>query len=706
MREKRRFYFSDETENFRRPAEPAVGEEVVIRLRGWKASSFHAWVRTETERLPMALAAEEQLPETHAAPVESASPEGNGPELDADEERPALYEVRLPGLDTPFRYVFEIQDAKGTVYYDKQGVRDRLDFDQAFTVIPGFSVPEWVKGAVIYQIFVDRFRNGDPSNDVEDREYAYLKGGSSHRVTDWETLPEQLDVRNFYGGDLQGVWEKLDYLQYLGVEVLYFNPLFVSPSNHKYDTQDYDHIDPHLAKIAADGGEVLPEDAPSNSQATRYIKRTTDPANLEASDAFFAALVQEAHRRGMRVILDGVFNHCGSFHKWMDREGLYHGQPTYRPGAYGCEESPYRSYFRFGQREEYECWWGFETLPKLNYEGSAKLWQEVMDIGAKWVSAPYCADGWRLDVAADLGHSAETNHRFWREFRRSVKEANPEAVILAEHYGDISAWMDGTQWDTVMNYDAFMEPVSWFLTSMEKHSDEYKESLWNNGETFWKTMTRNMARFPYGSLHGAMNQLDNHDHSRFVTRTSRRVGRLASAGSAAASQNIRLGVCREAAVLQMTWPGAPTLYYGDETALCGWTDPDCRRTFPWGKENWEMIEFYRDLIHLHKQFPALRKGSLVRLAAGYQLVAYGRFLGEERLVVVIHNGEKPREVELQVSLLGGRGKQVLVRQMETWEEGYNVGEVRVEAPGGFARFTMRPASAAIFLVRQEEEKHV
>ena len=123
MREKRRFYFSDETENFRRPAEPAVGEEVVIRLRGWKASSFHAWVRTETERLPMALAAEEQLPETHAAPVESASPEGNGPELDADEERPALYEVRLPGLDTPFRYVFEIQDAKGTVYYDKQGVR-------------------------------------------------------------------------------------------------------------------------------------------------------------------------------------------------------------------------------------------------------------------------------------------------------------------------------------------------------------------------------------------------------------------------------------------------------------------------------------------------------------------------------------------------------------------------------------------------------
>lgn len=685
MKETRRFYFSDETENFRRPAEPAKREEVVLRLRGWKDASFRAWILSGEKRLPMTLAMEDA----------------------GKAEGPALYEARIPGLSEPFRYVFEIQDAWGTVYYDKGGLEDRLQWEQAFVVLPGFVVPEWVKGAVIYQIFVDRFRNGDPSNDVEDREYTYLKGGASHRVARWETLTEPLDVRNFYGGDLQGVWEKLDYLQYLGVEALYFNPLFVSPSNHKYDTQDYDHIDPHLGRIVEDGGEVLPPGASSNRQATRYIKRTTDQANLEASDAFFAALVQEAHRRGIRVILDGVFNHCGSFHKWMDREGLYQGQPGYQPGAYRCPESPNRDYFRFGPQENYECWWGFETLPKLNYEGSKRLWQEVLQIGAKWVSPPYSADGWRLDVAADLGHSEETNHRFWREFRRSVKEANPEAVVLAEHYGDISAWMDGTQWDTVMNYDAFMEPVSWFLTGMEKHSDEYRESLRGNGEEFWKTMTRSMARFPYGSLHGAMNQLDNHDHSRFATRTSRRAGRLASAGSEAASQDVSLGVCREAAVLQLTWPGAPTLYYGDETALCGWTDPDSRRPFPWGKENWEMIEFYRELIHLHKRFQALRKGSLVKLAAGYQLVAYGRFLGEERLVIAVHNGTKPLEAALPVELLGGQGPQTLVRLLETREGGYNVGEVRIEVSGGVARVPMQPVSAAVFqLVRKEESEHI
>ncbi len=683
MREKRRFYFSDETENFRRPAEPAEGEEVVLRLRGWKDDSFRAWVRTEDgQRLAMSL---------------EASMAGE------PAEGPAFYEARIPGLFAPFRYVFEIQDAGGTVYFSKRGLQDRLDFDQAFVVIPGFQVPEWAKGAVIYQIFIDRFRNGDPTNDVEDREYTYLRGGFSHRITQWDTLPKELDVRNFYGGDLQGVWDELDYLQYLGVEALYFNPLFVSPSNHKYDTQDYDHIDPHLGRIVWDGGEVLPEgDAGENHRATRYIRRTTDPANLEASDRFFAAFVQEVHRRGMRVILDGVFNHCGSFHKWMDREGMYRNHSLYQPGAYGCPESPYRSYFRFGEREEYECWWGFETLPKLNYEGSPELWQAVLETGAKWVSAPYCADGWRLDVAADLGHSEETNHRFWRDFRQSVKAANPEALILAEHYGDVSSWMDGSQWDTVMNYDAFMEPVSWFLTGMEKHSDEFRPNLWNNGDVFWKSMTRNMARFPYGSLHAAMNQLDNHDHSRFATRTSHRVGRLASAGSAAAGQNIHLGVCREAAVIQMTWPGAPTLYYGNETALCGWTDPDSRRPFPWGGENWELIEFYRDLIHLHRHSPALRKGSLIRLASGHQRIAYGRFLGEERVAVVVYNGETPGEVEIPVDLLGGTGPWVLVRQMETWEDGYNIGQVRIPAPDGLARIPMRPLSAAIFLVKTGE----
>ena len=183
----------------------------------------------------------------------------------------------------------------------------------------------------MYQIYTDRFYNGDPSNDVETREYYYI-GGYSSRVTDWSKYPDKMGVREFYGGDLQGVIDKLDYLQDLGVEVLYFNPLFVSPSNHKYDIQDYDYIDPHLGVIVEDGGEILPEGVTDNSQATKYQKRTTDRRNLEASNQLFIRLVEELHRRGMKIILDGVFNHCGSFNKWMDRERVYEGRRIIRRG--------------------------------------------------------------------------------------------------------------------------------------------------------------------------------------------------------------------------------------------------------------------------------------------------------------------------------------------------------------------------------------
>lgn len=242
--------------------------------------------------------------------------------------------------------------------------------------------------------------------------------------------------------------QKLGYLQNLGVEVIYFNPLFVSPSNHKYDIQDYDHIDPHYGKIVVDEGELLQSGTTDNSKATRYVNRVTNLKNLEASNAFFAELVREIHARGMKVILDGVFNHCGSFNKWLDREKIYHANGGYEDGAFLSKESPYRSFFGFRDENgwpdntSYEGWWDYDTLPKLNYEGSEELYDYILGIAAKWVSAPYYVDGWRLDVAADLGHSSEFNHKFWRDFRKAVKTANPEALILAEHYGDPKDWLE------------------------------------------------------------------------------------------------------------------------------------------------------------------------------------------------------------------------------------------------------------------------
>lgn len=420
--------------------------------------------------------------------------------------------------------------------------------------------------------FCRSFHRGSHANDVESYEYVYL-GRPVHRVEEWGENPASMDVGRFYGGDLQGVWDKLDYLQDLGVEVIYFNPLFVSPSNHKYDTQDYDHIDPHFGVIVKDGGELVEESATDNEKASRYRIRSASHENLEASDAFFARFMEEIHKRGMRVIIDGVFNHCGSFNKWLDREKIYAKQGEYEPGAYVSGDSPYRSFFGFSQEDAwpdngyYDGWWGHDTLPKLNYEQSPKLYQYILDIACKWVSAPYFVDGWRLDVAADLGHSSEFNHQFWREFRRRVKEANPNAIIMAEHYGDPSSWLKGDQWDTVMNYDAFMEPVSWFLTGLEKHSDEYNDVLYGNGESFFHSMFYHMSRMQTSSLMVAMNQLSNHDHSRFLTRTNHMVGRIASKGSEAAGKDVNYGIMREAIMIQMTWPGAPTLYYGDEAGF-------------------------------------------------------------------------------------------------------------------------------------------
>ena len=387
--------FCDGTEGYVYPPEPKESELVTFRFRTAK---------DDVDRVGLVTSADTYV-------MEKECTQG---EFDY-----YTFETRLG--EEPFRYCFEVQSGTEKYYYGRCGIsREILEYYN-FVVVPGFSTPDWAKGAVMYQIFTDRFYNGDKSNDVETNEYYYI-GDYSQRVTNWNKYPANMGVREFYGGDLQGVMDKLDYLQDLGVEVVYFNPLFVSPSNHKYDIQDYDYIDPHYGKIVDDGGEVLPNGVTDNSQATKYKKRTTGLKNLEASNESFIKLVEELHRRGMKVILDGVFNHCGSFNKWMDRERIYEGEEDYEPGAYVSADSPYRSYFRFFKEGpenwpyngNYDGWWGHDTLPKLNYEDSVKLENYILYIGRKWVSPPYNVDGWRLDVAADLGRSNEYNHESGR----------------------------------------------------------------------------------------------------------------------------------------------------------------------------------------------------------------------------------------------------------------------------------------------------
>ena len=666
--------FSDGTKDYRNPPEPKEDEEVTITFRTAKDNVDIVWLRTDAGKIPMWKEYSRGLFD--------------------------YYQVKVQLGKEPFRYYFEINTGMLQCYYDRMGVSPEIRQDYAFVIVPGFSTPDWAKGAVMYQILVDRFCNGDPSNDVLTNEYYYIKV-YSQKVEDWEKCPAEFGVGEFYGGDLAGVMQKLDYLQDLGVEVLYFNPLFVSPSNHKYDIQDYDYIDPHYGKIVEDEGRLLQPDETDNSTATRYIKRVSDIRNLEASNRLFAELVSEAHKRGMRVILDGVFNHCGSFNKWLDRELIYEKELGYATGAYISGDSPYQKFFQFHDENRwpynnsYDGWWGHDTLPKLNYEGSEELYEYILDIGRKWVSPPFNADGWRLDVAADLGHSVEFNHKFWRDFRNAVKEANPNAIILAEHYGDPVEWLRGDQWDTVMNYDAFMEPLTWFLTGMEKHSDGYRQDMLGNYQNFEGAMNYYMTRFMTSSLQCAMNELSNHDHSRFLTRTNHKVGRVDVLGSAAAGGETNKGVLKEAVVVQMTWPGAPTIYYGDEAGAVGFTDPDNRRTYPWGREDQELLAFHRDIIKIHKQYDAFRTGSLKFLGGDYQVMCYGRFNRLQQFVIVINNDYVQRDMVWRVWPAEMERKSRMVRIMLTTPESYSLEPEIYEVENGRIHISLPPNAAVI-----------
>ena len=671
----KRALFSDGTDDYVIPSECDEGDIIRIRLRTLK---------DDAESVYFILVKDEEDEESEMTKADS-------------DELFDYYEISITAGSSPIQYYFEIIKDGEKCLYTRLGADGALGRRFYFRIIPGFHVPLWMKGCVMYQIFVDRFYNGDKDNDVRTGEYGYLNG-QSERVMDWDSPIESLDVGRFYGGDLKGVEEKLPYLKELGIEAIYFNPLFVSPSNHKYDCQDYEHIDPHYTVIKNDGD---------------YKTRSADRENLEASDRYFSEFIKKCHRAGIRVIVDGVFNHCGSFNKMMDAESIYKDMPGYEPGAFHTRDSIYHDYFRFENDDpsawpgnsSYEKWWKNETLPKLNYEGSEELIDYVMDIGRKWVSSPYGADGWRLDVAADLSHSEEFNHGFWKKFRQAVKGANPEAVIFAEHYGDPSSWLQGDEWDTVMNYDAFMEPVTWYLTGMEKHSDWKKPELCGDGKAFFDTMRYAWCNMQHSSILSSMNELSNHDHSRFLTRTNKTIGRLQTSGSDAASEGLNFGLFSAAVTIQMTWPGAPTVYYGDEAGVCGWTDPDSRRTYPWGHENHHVLDFHTYMISIHKH-DVFRYGSMKELCIQGPLIAYGRMYGKNAALVVINAGECSMDVDIPVWEIGITDDMTLTRVLASNQDKYNVGYHHRGSKNGYLHCRMMPYSSKVYINWAADEHNV
>jgi alpha-glucosidase len=509
-----------------------------------------------------------------------------------------LWTAALPASCSTKYYRFKVSDGTATAWYNAAGTTSGEPSSGDFFVIPGFTTPDWAKSAVLYQIFPDRFYNGNTANDVRTGEYSY--SGYPTEAKSWgSSVYADSGYANgtvFFGGDLNGVDQKVGYLKNtLGVSGIYLNPIFTSPSNHKYDSQDYDNVDPHF------GG---------NTALSQLVTDMHSTANGPAG----------------KVILDGVFNHTGSWNKWFDRDHVWSNYT----GADESQSSPYYPYYTFQSwPNTYTCWWNYNTLPKLNYgsTGSAvrnAIYGSTGSVAQEWIRN-YGVDGWRLDVPNEIdanggSGSDATNHQILSEFRTAVKGANSNALIFGEIWNNANAWTTGGQFDGATNYDGFTQPVSEWITGKDYNNNA--ASISTSQLDAWLHGTR--ANYPTQVQQVMSNHLSNHDIPRFATRAGGDIWKTYLAD-----------------FIQMTYVGMPTVYYGDEYGMQGAADPDNRRTFDWTKATTSnsAVALEAKLIGIRKSYPALRTGSFITL--GYddttKMYAFGRMDANNRIAVVLNN---------------------------------------------------------------------
>ena len=442
--------------------------------------------------------------------------------------------------------------------------------------------PDWVKHAIFYQIFPDRFAR---SHRVDRKNGIPLKP--------WGADPEE---QGFQGGDLYGVADRLDYLADLGVTALYLNPIFASAANHRYHTYDYFEVDPLLG-----GDDALRE------------------------------LLDAAHHRGMRVVLDGVFNHA-SRGFWPFHHVLENGGNSPYVDWFDVKDWPLRPYAPDADTpHNYQSWAGLPALPEFNTD-NPEVRDFLFEVAEHWIN--FGVDGWRLDVPNEIDDDA-----FWRTFRDVVKSANPEAYIVGEIWGDASRWLKGDQFDAVMNYP-FLGPILSFfggdtLRDYEKAHLHFRPL---DGTAFADRMTALLDRYPEEITYAQLNLLDSHD----MARAKWIVGEDETA--------LRLSV-----LFQMTMPGAPCIYYGDEIGMSAAGDPHCREAFPWDDRaawNEDLLAFYRAATALRHEHPVLRTGDVEFFHATDDVVGVRRFddaLGEtdaQEMIVLFNAGSRPARVSL------------------------------------------------------------
>ena len=505
--------------------------------------------------------------------------------------------------------------------------------------VPTPQTPDWVRDAIFYQIYPDRFA----------RSMSLAKPSG---LDAWGSAPTP---QGYQGGDLIGVVERLDYIQSLGVNAIYFTPIFQSASNHRYHTHDYYRVDPML------GG-----------------------------DAALRRLIDESHARNIRVVLDGVFNHASrgffQFHDILEngQNSAYldwftvHGWPI---NAYNHEQAP-----------GYNAWWGLHALPKFNTDTPA-VREFLWDVGRHWID--FGADGWRLDVAHEVD-----DRSFWAEFRRSVHRANPDAYIVGEvwevgdfnhltdfdqeidHAHEATRWLRGDCWDAVMNYLFTRICYAFFIGDNVDVGEMARTSFRAIDPTgavaFRRHVEKLLTHYHPNSTGVMMNLLGSHDVARFL--------HFARGDTSA---------LRLATLFQMTFPGAPSIYYGDEIGLPGGHDPDNRRAFPWDDHDaWDhdVLHEVQRLIALRNTHPSLRRGSFVFLHAAGEVAAYLRQLDGESIVVVINAGTQTQRVELPT--LGHLADGAVMTEAWTHKP------IRVEN-GSIAGLDLAPRSGRVFLLESK-----
>lgn len=427
------------------------------------------------------------------------------------------------------------------------------------------TVPSWVYDSVFYQIFPDRFANGDLSNDPPNKQA-------------WGTPP---DISHFQGGDLAGIQQKLDYLSDLGINGIYINPIFLSPSTHRYNTVDYFKIDPKLGDLQD-----------------------------------FQNLLDSAHKKGIRVILDGVFNHCG--------RGFFAFNDILENDA----DSPYANWFyvqRYplqaysgGKSTNYTAWWGYKSLPKFNVS-YPPVRQYLLSVARYWVEQGI--DGWRLDVPNEIDDDP-----FWAEFRQVVRSVNPDAYLLGEIWDINPRWVGDSHFDGLMNY-----PVRTAILALLTGQSTFAE--------FSASIQKILTAYPYENMLAMYSLLGSHDVERIRTMVG------------GATEKTML-----AHTLSFGMPGAPAIYYGDEVGVEGGRDPDCRRAFPWDEKQWQhsLQQHIRQLIQIRKAYPALRRGQIFfpedsQLSGG---TAWLRTLDGEQTVLVAANPSQKKTVITLTGLIG------------------------------------------------------